>query len=396
MTGRILALAVLLALTLVPPAHAVPDCSPLPAKQNVVTGGGMLESIIADERGRLFYTDIRGARLMRLDRPGAEPTVLVTGINGTGGLAWDLDGSLVLGFNGGNANAVSDGTEGGLMHVDPETGRTSVLATGMGMANGIVRGPDGAFYASNDFAGGIDRVFQGKVEDDWSKVETPNGLVIDTAGRYLYVAQTFRPASVAKIDLADPSKQTYFFEATGPDLPAGPDGMTRDERDRLFLAVNGLSEVWRIDTDGTACALARGIQNASALNWGGDGGGFPSRNLYVTAFSGVVVELADATDRPPAAGPPTAAERPALRLTVTPTKVPRRTLTSFRMRVTLAAVGGKSQPVRGATVRLGNRRATTDSSGRATIRVRFFHPGRKSVRAILSGYRSAATRLRVR
>ena len=395
MAGRILALAVLTALLAAPSAHAVPDCSPLPVRTSVVTDGGMLESIIADARGRLFYTDIRGARLMRIDRPGAEPKVLVTGINGTGGLAWDLDGSLVLGFNGGTQNSVSDGTEGGLMRVDPETGKTSEITRGMGMANGIVRGPDGAFYASNDFAGGIDRVFGGKVEDDWSKVETPNGLVIDTAGRYLYAAQTFKPASIAKIDLADPAKQTSFFDAVGPDVIAGPDGMTRDDRDRLFLAVNGIGEVWRIDTDGTACALARGIMNASALNWGGDGGGFPSRNLYVVAFSGVLIELADATDKPPPAGPPAAAERPSLLLSVSPARAARRSLTSFRFRVTTAAAGGQIQPVPGATVRLGNKRATTNAAGKATIRVSFFHPGRKSARAILSGYRSAATKIRV-
>ncbi len=54
--------------------------------------------------------------------------------------------------------------------------------------------------------------------------------------------------------------------------------------------------------------------NASALNWGGGAPGFPAKNLYVVGFSGVLVELANATDRPPPAGPPAA----ALRLTVSP------------------------------------------------------------------------------
>jgi sugar lactone lactonase YvrE len=395
-TGRIVALAVLLALVAAPSAQAVPDCSPLPVRKTILSGQPILESIIADARGRLFYTDSSNNRLMRLDGPGAEPKVLTSGFSGSGGLAWNLDGSLVLGFNGGQANSVADGTDGGLLRVDPETGKSSEITRGMGQANGLVRGPDGAIYASNDFGNGIDRVFQGKVQDDWSKVETPNGLVIDTAGRYLYAAQTFKPASIAKIDLADPSKQTSFFDATGPDLPAGPDGMTRDDRDRLFLAVNGIGEVWRIDTDGTACALARGIQNASALNWGGDGGGFPSRNLYVVAFSGVLIELADATDKPPAAGPPVAAEHPSLSMTVTPTAVSRRTPSRFRFRVLTAAAGGGTQPVPGATVRLGNKRATTNAAGKATIRVSFFHTGRKSVRALLAGYRSAATKIRVK
>ena len=187
-------------------AHALPDCSPLPEKRTIVSGQGRLESVIADARGRLYYTDLTAARLLRLDGPGAEPKVLLTNINGPGGLAWDSDGSLVLGFNGSDASRAADGTEGGMLKVDPQTGEARPFASGMGMANGVARGPDGAFYASNNVGHGIDRVLGGRVEDDWSKVETPNGLVVDRAGRYVYAAQTFRPASIARIDIADPSR----------------------------------------------------------------------------------------------------------------------------------------------------------------------------------------------
>jgi sugar lactone lactonase YvrE len=390
--GAVAAVCVAL-LALPAAAQALPDCSPLPQTRTILSGQGQLESIIADARGRIFFTDARGGQLLRIDRPDAAPQVLVTGINGAGGLAWDLDGSLVLGFNGGTQNSVSDGTAGGLMRVNPDTGASSVITDGMGMANGIVRGPDGAFYASNDFAGGIDRVLGGKVQDDWSKVQTPNGLVIDTTGRYLYAAQTFKPASIAQIDLKDPTKEVPYFEATAPDLQGGPDGMTRDDADRLFLAVNAAGEVWRIDRDRQACVLAHGIINASAVNWGGGGAGFPARNLYVVGFSGVLVELANVTDRPPAAGPPSAANRPRLRLTVSPRRVRRLATTGFHVRVTNASPPGARVP--GATVRLGNRRATTNSKGEATITVRFFHAGVRSARAALFGYRSASTKLRV-
>ncbi len=52
-------------------------------------------------------------------------------------------------------------------------------------------------------------------------------------------------------------------------------------------------------------------------------------------------------------------------------------------------------PVEGATVRLGNRRVVTDESGKARVHIRYFHPGLKSVRASLPGYRSATQRIRV-
>jgi hypothetical protein len=373
-------------------AGAVPDCSPLPQAKTILSGQGRLESIIADAKGRLYFTDLSSSKLMRLDAPGAQPKELVAGIQGPGGLAWGLDGSLILGFNGSQQNPPTDGTEGGFMRVDPETGKHEVITTGMGMANGVWLGPDGALYGSNDIAGGVDRFFNGKVEDDWAKIDTANGLAIDTAGRYLYANQTFKPASIARVELAHPEKVEEFYAASGSDVPAGLDGMTRDERDRLFVAANGLGEVWRVDPDRSACALARGILNASAVNWGG-GGGFPARNLYVTAFSGVIVELADVSDRPIPAGPPAAAARPALRVSVTPTRVARRATTRFRVRVTTAP--SPSSPVRAAVVRMGNKRVSTDSRGRAVLRVRYFHAGRKTVRAALPGYRSGYTRIRV-
>ena len=389
MIRRALVLAVLAALASPPAASALPDCPDLPQKRTILSGQGQLESIIADAKGRLFYTDIQsGGRLLRIDGPGAEPKLLIQGIAGTGGLAWDTDGSLVLGFNGSTQNAIADGTDGGLMRVNPETGESTVLTRGMGQANGVVRGPDGAIYASNDFGHGIDRFAGGKLEDDWSEVQTPNGLVIDTAGRYMYAAQTFKPASVARIELANPANEEPYFEAAAADEPAGPDGMTRDDRDRLFLAVNAFGEAWRIDTDRTACRLATGIGNASALNWGGGAPGFPAENLYVVGFSGVMVELAGATDRPPPAGPP--ASRSALRLTVSPRRQPAKTLTAWGLRVT---AGGA--PVPGATVRLGGRRATTNADGVAKIAVRFFHPGIKRASASHPGYRRVVKTIRV-
>ena len=377
----------LTALVLPAQARALPDCSPLPEKRTVLSGQGQLESIIADARGRLFYTDLQnGGRLLRIDTPGAEPKVLKTGINGTGGLAWEPDGSLILGYNGGNQNAIADGTAGGLLRVNPETGESTEIVGGMGMANGIVRGPDGAIYASNDFAGGIDKVVGGKLQDDWSKVQTPNGLVIDTAGRHIYAAQTFKPASIARIDLADPAKEEPYYEAPpGPDLSSGPDGMTRDDRDRLYVAVNATGEVWRIDTDRSACRIASGITNASAVNWGGGAPGFPTRNLYVVAFSGVLVELAAATDRPPPAG------APRLALDASPVRSARRATVTYRMKVTAGSVA-----LPGALVRFGNRRATTDASGVATLAVRFFHPGLKKARASFAGYRSVTRKVRIR
>jgi sugar lactone lactonase YvrE len=283
------------------PAAAAPDCSPRPAVRVIASGQGTLESIASDARGRLFYTDTNAQRLLRLDRPGAQPTVLAENMDSILGVMVDTDGSLVVGFGNSDTDALADNGNAGLMRVDPKTGTTlGIITRGLDMANGIARGPDGAYYASNDLGNGIDRFLNGVVTDNWSQVESPNGLVIDGAGRYLYAAQTFTPASIAQIDLAHPELTTTYFAASGADIFAGPDGITRDGADRLYVAANGAGEVWRVDRDRTVCALARNLQFVSSLSFGGGKPGFPSRNLYAVTFTGLVVELANVTDQPPA------------------------------------------------------------------------------------------------
>jgi hypothetical protein len=103
-----------------------------------------------------------------------------------------------------------------------------------------------------------------------------------------------------------------------------------------------------------------------------------------------MVELANATDRPPAAGPPLPATT-TLRLTVSPKRQPAKRLTAWGLRVT---AGGRPMP--GATVRLGGKRAITNADGTAKIAVRFFHPGVKRASASHPGYRRVVKTIRVR
>jgi sugar lactone lactonase YvrE len=278
------------------PASAAPDCSPLPTVRTLASDQGVLESIASDRRGRLFYSDVDGSRLLRLDHPGAQPKVLAE-ISGILGVMVDRDGSLVVGFGNSNTDALADNGNAGLMRVDPKTGQTiEIITEGLDMSNGIARGPDGAYYASNDFGNGIDRFLNGQVTDNWSQVETPNGLVIDSTGSYLYAAQTFKPASIAQIDLAHPELVTTYAAASGADIFAGPDGITRDGADRLYVAANGAGEVWRVDRDRTICVLAHGFPLLSSVSFGGGKPGFPSRNLYAVTFTGLIVELANVID----------------------------------------------------------------------------------------------------
>ena len=285
-----------IALVAAAPANAAPDCSPRPAARVIASNQGVLESIASDRSGRIFFTDTDASRLLRIDRRGEQPVVLKEAIDGILAVMVDRDNSLVLGIGNSNTDAAADNGNAGLMRVDPDTGETiEIITMGLDMSNGITRGRDGAYYASNDFGHGIDRFSGGQVTDNWSTVETPNGLVIDSTGRYLYAAQTFKPASVARIDLATGTSTTYA-EAGAADVAAGPDGLTRDSYDRLYVAANGAGEIWRVNRDRTICALARGYPTVSSVSFGGGTRGFPSRNLYAVTFTGQIVELVNVLD----------------------------------------------------------------------------------------------------
>jgi sugar lactone lactonase YvrE len=307
MTRLAIALAALVSLAAPAAAEAVPDCGRAPTQRVLASGLGLLESVIVDDRGHLFFTDSEHGQLLRMNRRGAEPKVVVEGIRAPGGLALMPDGSLLVGY-GDSLVTASRGTENpqaGLIRFDPSTGETSPYADGLTMANGVTRGPDGAVYASNDFGIGVDRVLDGQIELAWAQLPSSNGLVVDSSGRHLYAAQTFVDAAIARIELTDPPTVSPYFQAPASDRAAGLDGLTRDQHNRLYVAANLGGAVWRVGPDRNACALAHMPPlGPSAVAFGTAPGksrpsGFGRRNLYVTTFQGELLQLKDVRGRRP-------------------------------------------------------------------------------------------------
>lgn len=308
MTRLAIMLAALVALAAPAAAEAaVPDCGRAPAQRVIASGLGLLESVIVDDRGHLFFTDSEHGQLLRINRRSAEPKVVMDGIRAPGGLALMPDGSLLVGY-GDSLVTASRGTENpqaGLIRFDPSTGEASPYADGLTMANGVTRGPDGAVYASNDFGIGVDRVLDGQIELAWAQLPSSNGLAVDSSGRHLYAAQTFVDAAIARIELTDPPTVSPYFQAPASDRAAGLDGLTRDQHNRLYVAANLGGAVWRVGSDRNACALAHMPPlGPSAVAFGTAPGksrpsGFGRRNLYVTTFQGELLQLKDVRGRRP-------------------------------------------------------------------------------------------------
>jgi gluconolactonase len=290
-------------------SFAVALCPGAAKPRTIVSGQGSLESVIVGADGRLYYTDTDANAVMVLDAPGAAPRVFAAGIKGPGGMVFAADGRLVVGYGDSIATAAPGLLlpKAGLLSFDTQTGARRTIATKLTMANGVALAPDGTFYASQDVGVAIDRIRGGQVQRAWATVASPNGLVVDATGRYLFAAQTFVPAAIQRIDLTDPNKKIAWFRASPLDIAAGFDGMTSDARGRLFVAANGGQQVWRINADRTGCALTPRLgllpaQGPSAVAFGASTGPFPADSLYAVTFNGRVLEIPHATDAPPATG----------------------------------------------------------------------------------------------
>jgi hypothetical protein len=384
---RALGLAAVLLAAAVPSASALAPCpGPAPKMTVLLADQGLLESVIVDDSGRLFFTGPQG--LMRMDSRDAKPKLL-TPVSGGGGLAFDSDGKLVVGYG----NTVENGSTGdstgpsGLLKVDPDTGKSTTYATGLSMANGVVRAPDGAFYASNDVGHDIDKIVDGKTQRGWAQVESGNGLAIDLTGRYLYANQTFRPAAIARVDLLHPADVTTFAAPTDPaDLAAGLDGMVRDAAGRLFSAGNGSGEVWRANTDASLCLVAGGLakfpDGPSAVAVGNRRGTFGATNLYVVTFGGQLIEYAGGVVTPPA--PMRLSARPRVRKTC------------GRHGVTFTLAGSSGERLAGAEVVMEGRTQRTDARGRTRFAGPFAANGTYPAEATRAGYDRALWNVTVR
>jgi gluconolactonase len=297
----VLALGLAAAAGLVAPsaAQALGDCASQPDVRVLSDGHGTLESIEVDRRGRLFFTDSDAGTLLKLARPGAEPKLVLEGIGDTGGIVERRDGDLLVGF-GNSIDQAADGEqnpEAGLLRVDPRSGASRVWVEGLQMANGVTRGPGRAIFASNDIAGGVDRVERRIPELGWADVASANGMIVSRDHSTLFVNQTFTAAAIQAVPIDDPGAATTYFAAAPADAAGGLDGLARDGDDRLYAAANGAGQVWRIDGPGEACALATRDPfpaGPSDLAFGSRRGQFPPENLYVVTFGGELLEIVDA------------------------------------------------------------------------------------------------------
>jgi gluconolactonase len=161
-----------------------------------------------------------------------------------------------------NDIALDRGRSGGFYFTDPGGSRTE---------------PVGSVYYTN--RGGVTKM----VADS---MRVPNGIVVDPASKFLYVAETGLNRIVRFGILGRERWGPLEVFATLPSREghqAAPDGLAMDEADRLYVAHLGTGTVLVLDAKGRiASKLPGGNYDVSNLAFGG-----PNRShLYVTGSVG--------------------------------------------------------------------------------------------------------------
>jgi sugar lactone lactonase YvrE len=367
-----------------------------PWKQRTVKAGlGSLENLEFDGTGGMLLSASGPGAIERLT-PDGNVSTLVPDVNAPGG---QRVVGRVLYFNTGDgaASGLMGTPDGTLERFDLDTHQRSTVASGLTMPNGLAILPNGDFVASRDIGSGtgITRIPHddpGHPQANWARLDDQNGMAVDPTGTYLYADQTFTADSaVYRIRISDPSDMKVVATLADPG-PKGLDDMTIDAHGILYVAANLSGEAIRVDpATGQHCVIAAGMQNTSSLKYG-RGPGWDAKHLYVTGFDGVVRELT------PPGGPGTKGgqggggrKKPRLALVVRP----RRATAGRNIRFRFTASAGR-KPVRGVRIRLGGKSARTNRHGRAILKLRFRHPGRRIARATKPGYRPARKTVLVR
>ena len=235
------------------------------------------EGIVFDLDGTLYVS--------AQDADGPDQLLIIDG-NGTSrllaewpsilGLARDSRGILAASIDAGEVLLIVRGVA-----------VVEVLASGLSAPNFIVTTPWDTMLVS-DTAPGVDTIydvtFEGVVSEWVRGVPAPNGMVFSLDGTFLYVAATFEEPGLWRVPVS-PEGEAGVPERW-VEFPAGsiPDGVAIDREGSVYVALNVLGEVVKVDPDGTVTTLATDVQGVASLAFGA--GSRDPCSLYTTNVFG--------------------------------------------------------------------------------------------------------------
>lgn len=209
-----------------------------------------------DRAGRLVSCEHKGRRVARTLGDGTVETVVS-----------HFDGKRLS-----SPNDIVGAPDGDLYFTDPPYG---------------LRQPDGTFGASDIPFNGVYRIAaaDGSVTVVVQDFERPNGLVITSDGRQIYIDDTARH-HVRVFDRGSDgglSNGRVFVDVSHGEVIARPDGMKLDVEGNLYIAANTDEGIWVYAPDATLLGWIGVPEPPANLAWGGA----DNRTLFVTAKTSV-------------------------------------------------------------------------------------------------------------
>ena len=191
-----------------------PVCDPaeLPVESELMRGYTGAEDFAFDADGYMVSIDAYG-NLVGIAQSGDQKLILADATPYGAGTRLLPDGDIVF----------ADASEGSLMRVDPATGSSTVVLSGLAYPNGLDVGLDGYVYVSEQIAGRVRRVDPDT--GDWTVAAAglynPNGVTFSPDYGTMYVG-SFGGGTVWATDGAGEEWSDPRIVATTPESPGVP------------------------------------------------------------------------------------------------------------------------------------------------------------------------------
>ena len=218
-----------------------------------------LEGPVFDAKGNLYVTDIPYGRIFKIS-PDKNWELVIQYDGWPNGLAIDKEGQIWIADH-----------KQGLLRLNPSTKLLETVLSGpknsnqhfLGLNDLILDGKGNIFFTDQGQTGLHDpsgKVYclepSGTLHVVLNNVPSPNGLVFDSAGMFLFVAATrannvwrmpiFAGFATGKVG----AFQTFFGTS-------GPDGLALDEQDNLYVAHASLGGVFQLNKRGELMAYIK-------------------------------------------------------------------------------------------------------------------------------------------
>ncbi|MGQ0802243.1 MAG: SMP-30/gluconolactonase/LRE family protein [Actinomycetota bacterium] len=244
----------------------------------LASGYGLVEGPTVDADGNMFFSDVLGGGVYRLD-PGGEITTVVPKRRGVGGIALHADGGVVV--SGRDISHVRDGKTRVLYRIEGLPGWNDLCTDSAGRVYaGALRFMvfDGDAEPVPGECRRIDA--EGEATELYGGVVHANGIALSPAEDRIYHSDT-RANVVLVHDLGDDrASNPRHFEFP----PGAPDGMAVDEAGCVWIASAVGGCIMRITPDGR---IDRGVhvpaRAVTSLCFGGD----DRRDLYVVTADNI-------------------------------------------------------------------------------------------------------------